>query len=109
MEETENGPESLFEVQFNIAAGYSSQWNSDRTDEGMNEATFRAQEYGCLNWFNVFVSEDLWNEFETDADNGVKTDPRRGYCAYQTGDLYNNNTMTITIDPVIVRYRWYCY
>jgi len=102
MEETENGPESLFEVQFNIAAGYSQQWNSDRTDEGKNESTFRAQEYGCLNWFNVFVSEDLWNEFETAADNGVKTDPRRGYCAYQTGDLYNNNTLTITIDPVTV-------
>jgi hypothetical protein len=102
MEETENGPESLFEVQWNIAAGYSSQWNSDRTDEGLNEACFRAQEYGCLNWFNVFVSEDLWNEFETDADNGVKIDPRRGYCAYQTGDLYFNNTLTMTIDSVTV-------
>jgi tetratricopeptide (TPR) repeat protein len=102
MEETENGPESLFEVQFNIEAGYGQQWNSDRTDEGKNESTFRGQEYGCLNWFNVFVSEDLWNEFETAADNGVKTDPRRGYCAYQTGDLYNNNTMTMTIDPITV-------
>ena len=102
MEETENGPESLFEVQFNIEAGYSQQWNSDRTDEGKNESTFRGQEYGCLNWFNVFVSEDLWNEFETAADNGVKTDPRRGYSAYQTGDLYNNNTMTMTIDPITV-------
>ncbi len=101
-EETENGPESLFEVQFNIAAGYGDQWSSDRTDQGKNESTFRAQEYGCLNWFNVFVSEDLWNEFETAADNGVKIDPRRGYCAYQTGDLYNNNTMTITVDPVTV-------
>ena len=102
MEETENGPESLFEVQWNIAAGYSSQWNSDRTDEGLNEACFRAQEYGCLNWFNVFPSQDLWDEFETTADNGVKTDPRRGYCIYQTGDLYNNNTLTITIDSTIV-------
>lgn len=102
MEETENGPESLFEVQFNIAAGYSSQWNSDRTDEGLNESTFRGQEYGCLNWFNVFVSEDLWNEFETAADNGVKVDPRRGYCAYQTGDLYDNDSKTITVDSVIV-------
>jgi hypothetical protein len=103
MEETENGPESLFEVQFNIAAGYSSQWNSDRTDEGLNEATFRGQEYGCLNWFNVFPSQDLWNEFETVAKNGVKTDPRRGYCIYQTGDLYNNNTLTIKIDSAIVK------
>jgi hypothetical protein len=102
MEETENGQESLFEVQWSIQAGYSSQWNSDRTDEGLNEACFRAQEYGCLNWFNVFPSQDLWDEFETAADNGAKTDPRRGYCIYQTGDKYFNNTLTITIDSVTV-------
>jgi hypothetical protein len=101
-EETENGQESLFEVQFNIAAGYGNQWASDRTDAGKNEATFRGQEYGCKNWFNVFPSQDLWNEFETAADNGVKTDPRRGYCIYQNGDLYNNNTMSMVIDSAIV-------
>jgi hypothetical protein len=101
-EETENGQESLFEVQFSLSAGYGDQWSSDRTDQGKNEATFRAQEYGCLNWFNVFVSQDLWDEFETAAVNGVKTDPRRGYCCYQTGDLYANNTLTITVDPVSV-------
>ena len=103
MEETENGPESLFEVQFSIAAGYSSQWNSDRTDEGLNEACFRGQEYGVLNWFNVFPSQDLWNEFETVAKNGVKTDPRRGYCIYQNGDLYDNNTLTMQIDSAVVK------
>jgi len=102
MEETENGPESLFEVQFDIAAGYSSQWNSDRSDVGLNEACFRGQEYGCLNWFNVFPSQDLWDEFETAAENGVKTDPRRGYCIYQNGDLYDNNTLTMKIDSFIV-------
>ena len=101
MEETENGPESLFEVQFSKAAGYSNQWSSDRTDQGVNEGTFRAQEYSCLGWFNVFVSEDLWNEFETDAVNGVKTDPRRGFCAYQTGDLYNNGANTMELSPLI--------
>ncbi|MFO7370759.1 MAG: RagB/SusD family nutrient uptake outer membrane protein [Bacteroidales bacterium] len=102
MEETENGIESLFEVQFDIAAGTSAQWNSDRTDAGKNEATFRGQEYGCLNWWNVFPSQDLWDEFETDADNGVKTDPRRGYSIYQRGDLYNNNTMVMKIDSFFV-------
>jgi starch-binding outer membrane protein, SusD/RagB family len=103
MEETENGQESLFEVQFSIAAGYSSQWNSDRTDAGLNEATFRGQEYGCLNWFNVFPSQDLWDEFETAAKNGVKTDPRRGYCIYQNGDLYDNNTLVMKIDSMVVK------
>jgi starch-binding outer membrane protein, SusD/RagB family len=105
MEETENGPESLFEVQFSKAAGYSNQWSSDRTDQGVNEGTFRGQEYSCLGWFNVFVSEDLWNEFETDAVNGVKTDPRRGYCVYQTGDLYANNTLTMELTPLVEDYK----
>jgi starch-binding outer membrane protein, SusD/RagB family len=103
MEETENGPESIFEVQFNIQAGYSDQWSSDRSDIGLNESTFRAQEYGCLNWFNVFPSQDLWDEFETAADNGVKTDPRRGYNIYETGDKYYNNTLTIHIDSMIIK------
>jgi hypothetical protein len=104
-EENENGAESIFEVQFSKAAGYSNQWSSDRTDQGVNEGTFRAQEYSCLGWFNVFVSEDLWNEFETDAVNGVKTDPRRGYCAYQTGDMYANNTLTMSLTPLIEDYN----
>ena len=57
----------------------------------------------CLNWFNVFPSQDLWNEFETVAKNGVKTDPRRGYCIYQNGDLYDNNTLTMHIDSAVVK------
>jgi hypothetical protein len=95
-EETENGPESLFEVQFSVQAGYSGQWASDRTDAGLNEATFRAQEYGCLNWWNVFPSQDLYDEFETAAVNGVKTDPRRGYCIYSVGDHYSNGDSIMT-------------
>jgi hypothetical protein len=95
-EETENGPESIFEVQFKTEAGTSSSWSSDRTDEGLNEATYRGQEYGCFNWFNVFPSQDLWDEFESTAadakyDNGVKTDPRRAYCIIANGDRYANN------------------
>jgi hypothetical protein len=87
-EETENGIESLFEVQFSVAAGYSSQWAGDRTDVGLNEATFRGQEYGFLNWFNVYPSDNLTAEYETAADNGVKEDPRVRYSIYQNGDTY---------------------
>jgi starch-binding outer membrane protein, SusD/RagB family len=93
----ENGVESLFEVQFSVAAGISAQWNSDRTDAGLNEGTFRAQEYGCFNWFNVFPSKNLLNEFETAADNGVKEDPRVRYCIIQNGDLYNNGASIAVI------------
>jgi hypothetical protein len=33
MEETENGPESIFEVQFSVAAGSANRWDSDRSDQ----------------------------------------------------------------------------
>ena len=81
-------------------------------------------EYGCFNWFNADPSPDMVDEFETVADNGVKTDPRLGYCIYQTGDLYNNGADTVIIDndtirewvndalvvkEVIVRYGWKKY
>ncbi len=62
-------------------------------------------EYGCFNWFNVTPTVDLVEEFETLADNGVKTDPRLGYCIYQTGDLYNNGLDTAIIDNYTL-YNW---
>lgn len=93
MEETEHGVESIFEVEFNTAAGYDAQWNSDRTDAGLNEATFRGQEYGCFNWYNVFPSLNLRNEYETG-------DPRYGYCFYENGDTYNNGESVAVITPL---------
>ncbi len=100
-EESENGVESLFEVQFNIEAGYSAQWNGDRTDAGLNEATFRGQEYGFLNWFNCYPSDNLTAEYETAAENGDKVDPRLGYTIYQNGDTYFGGNV-VAIDPVDV-------
>lgn len=100
MEETENGPESIFEVQFSVEAGTANRWDSDRSDQGLNEACFRGQEYGWANWFNVYPSLDLWNEFETEQDNGVKLDPRRGYNIYANGDTYAGGTVSIPDDIV---------
>jgi starch-binding outer membrane protein, SusD/RagB family len=80
-EETEHNIESVFEVEFNKGAGYSAQWNSDRTDAGLNEATFRGQEYG-FDWNNALVSQNCIHEFETAAQNGVKDDPRLAYSIY---------------------------
>jgi starch-binding outer membrane protein, SusD/RagB family len=102
-EETEHGPESIFEVEFNPELGTTDIWSSDGS--GYNEGTFRAMEYGCFNWFNVTPTVDLVEEFETWADNGVKTDPRLGYCIYQTGDLYNNGLDTAIIDNYTL-YHW---
>jgi len=112
-EETEHGPESIFEVEFNPELGTSDIWSSDGS--GYNEGTFRPMEYGCFNWFNVTPIRDLVEEFETLADNGVKTDPRLGYCIYQSGDLYNNGLDTAMIDNYTIRFWdsktevWYRY
>ncbi len=89
LEETEHNSEQIFAVEFNIAAGKSAQWNSDRTDVGLNESTFRSQEYGCMDWYNVFPSVDLRNEFEAG-------DPRYGFSFYTNGDNYFGGKIAIT-------------
>jgi hypothetical protein len=93
LEETEHGPESLFEVEFNVAAGNSARWNSGVSDAGLNESCFRGQEYGCMDWFNVFPSVNLVSEFEAG-------DPRFGFCFYVDGEKYNNGANTIAITPL---------
>jgi tetratricopeptide (TPR) repeat protein len=77
-EETEHNIESIFEVEFNKDAGYSNQWGGDRADAGLNEATFRGQEYG-FDWDNAIVSKNCFNEFETIAKGSSKDDPRIEY------------------------------
>ena len=93
MEETEHGPESIFEVEFNVAAGNSARWNSGVSDAGLNESCFRGQEYGCMDWFNVFPSVNLTSEFEAG-------DPRYDFCFYTNGQPYNNGANTIAITPL---------
>jgi len=94
-EETEHGPESIFEIEFNAALGYSDRWSSDRDGSGLNESTYRGQDYGCFDWFNVFPSPDLVNEFE----NG---DPRLNYCFYIPGDVSNAGDPNVIINNAVV-------
>jgi len=103
-EETEHGPESIFEVEFNPALGTDNLWSSDDNGTGLNECSLRGVEYGCFNWYNAYPFRDLVEEFETATDNGVKNDPRLGYCIYQTGDLYNKGKDTAVIYSDTIRY-----
>jgi starch-binding outer membrane protein, SusD/RagB family len=103
-EETEHGPESIFEVEFNPALGTGDLWSSDDNGAGLNECSLRGIEYGCFNWYNAYPFTDLVEEFETVADNGVKNDPRLGYCIYQTGDLYNKGNDTAVLYADTLRY-----
>lgn len=104
-EETEHGPESIFEIEFDPKLGTQDIWSAEGT--GLNEGNFRPKEYGCFNWFNVYPSPDMVDEFETIAGNGVKTDPRLGYCIYQTGDLYNNGNDTVYIPNDTIWDDWF--
>lgn len=87
MEETEHGNESIFEVEYDAALGGSEFWWSAVSGTGPNHITMRGQDYGVLNWFNVYPSDDLVAEFEA-GDN------RFAGSFYVVGDTYNNGENT---------------
>lgn len=86
-EEKEHGIESIFEIEYDIALGTGQFWWSPVNGLGPNHATMRGQDYGVLDWFNVYPSEDLVSEFETG-------DTRFADCFYVAGDTYNNGANT---------------
>jgi starch-binding outer membrane protein, SusD/RagB family len=92
MEETEHGPESVFEVEYDQNLGTGGKWGSATSGEGANEATFRGQEYGNLGWYNVYPSDDLLNEYEPG-------DKRFSDTFYVPGSVYNNGKSTMRQDP----------
>ncbi|WP_324027771.1 RagB/SusD family nutrient uptake outer membrane protein [Maribacter sp. BPC-D8] len=86
-EETEHGVESIFEIEYDDALGTGAQWNSSVTGAGPNEATFRGQEYGFNDWFNVFPSDDLLDEYEAG-------DTRYADTFYSVGDTFGGGVVT---------------
>lgn len=85
-EENEHGIESIFEIEYNDELGTDAQWNSSVSGAGPNEATFRGQEYGLLNWFNVYPSDRNLDEFE-------EGDLRYAASFYSVGDEYSEGTI----------------
>lgn len=92
-EETEHGIESIFEVQYDDDLGTSAQWNSQVTGAGPNEATFRGQEYGFNDWFNVYPSDDLLDEYE-------EGDLRYAGTFYSVGDTFGGGERTVTAEDL---------
>jgi len=88
LEETEHNVESIFEIEYDVALGQGDKWNSDRTGSGLNEVTFRGQEYGFNDWFNVYPSDNLLDEFEAG-------DPRYAASFYSNGDAFAGGTAAI--------------
>ncbi len=101
-EETEHGLESIFEVEFNADAGYSDEWSAGDNGTGYNEITFRGKEYGLRDWFTVYPTENLLDEFEPG-------DPRFGFCFYSTGDVFNKGNDTIQEIGINRRAGWRKY
>jgi starch-binding outer membrane protein, SusD/RagB family len=91
MEETEHGKESIFEIEFNENNGVGNKWddagNSGGT--GFAESTLRGQEYGNLNWYNVYPSDQLLSSYEAG-------DLRFGDTFYVPGSKYLKGTLTMT-------------
>lgn len=90
LEETEHNEESIFEIEFDVALGQGSKWDSEVSGAGQNEVTFRGQEYGWNDWFNVYPSDNLIGEYEDD-------DPRYTATFYSNGDLFNNGDGVVDI------------
>ena len=86
-EETEHGVESVWEIQYDLSLGTGDKWGGPVVGQGKNHATFRGQDYGVLNWFNVYPSDDLVAEFES-GDNRFQGR------FYVVGDTYNNGANT---------------
>jgi len=89
MDETEHGPESIFEIEYDENLGVADKWGSDTTGEGVAESTLRGQEYGNLGWYNVYPSDDILDEYEPG-------DKRFGDTFYVPGSKYNKGENTMT-------------
>jgi len=93
LEETEHNDESIFEVEYQEDLGTADMWNSDASGEGLTEATFRGQEYGWNDWFNVYPSDDLLNEYEAG-------DPRYVDNFYSNGETFAGGTVSLPLSRV---------
>ncbi len=90
LEETEFNIESVWELNFTLAFGATTDWSGVGTGTGIHEYSFRGQDMGWNDWFNSYPSQDLVDEYE---DN----DPRLNDNFYFNGDMFNNDTETVQL------------
>ena len=96
-EETEMNKESIFEVLFFDKGNTDFNWGSPTGDgAAANLSTVRNQEYNGVAWRNLIPSNNYLSNFENAANGAAKTDPRLSFSVYQSGDLFNNNSQTLT-------------
>ena len=96
VEETEFNAESIWEAVFVDKGDNSFDWGYTGDGAGNGQSTVRNQEYCPLAWRNLIPSNKFLAEFENTATGAAKTDPRFKWTVYQTGDLFNNNSVVLT-------------
>lgn len=90
LEETEFNIESVWEINFTLAFGATTDWSGVGTGTGIHEYSFRGQDMGWNDWFNSYPAQDLVDEYE---DN----DPRLNANFYFNGDSFNNGSETVQL------------
>jgi starch-binding outer membrane protein, SusD/RagB family len=97
-EEFEFNNESIFEVVFYDKGDNNYNWNNQQTGDGntASVSTVRNQEYNAVAWRNLIPSDKYLANFELVANGSSIDDPRLKFTVYQTGDLINNGTQTLT-------------
>jgi starch-binding outer membrane protein, SusD/RagB family len=97
-EESEFNNESIFEVVYVDKGDNNYNWNNQQTGDGKTEpvATIRNQEYNAVAWRNLIPSNKYLANFEQIVNGSSIDDPRLKFTVYQTGDLINNNSQTLT-------------
>lgn len=97
-EETEFNNESIFETAFADKGNNDFNWGGNGVGDGAaaSQTTIRNQEYNPVAWRNLIPSDKLLAEFENTAGGSAKNDPRLSYTVYQSGDLINKGTQTLT-------------
>ncbi len=101
LEETEFNIESVWEINFTLAFGATTDWSGVGTGTGIHEFSFRGQDMGWNDWFNSYPTQDLVDEYEDG-------DPRLTANFYFNGDSFDNGNQTVAL-PLEREVAWKKY
>ncbi len=101
LEETEFNNESVWELNYTLAFGATTDWSGVGTGTSIHEYSFRGQDMGWNDWFNSYPSADLVAEYE-------ENDPRFQANFYVNGDLFNNDSEVVAL-PLDREVAWRKY
>ena len=104
LEETEYNIESVWELNFTLAFGATTDWSGVGTGTGIHEYSFRGQDMGWNDWFNSYPTQDLIDEYEAN-------DPRLNANFYFNGDMFNmgNDVVALPLERTAAWKKYQLY